>query len=99
MVKHDENKCLRSISRVAKIDFSNKTIQASKSAIIGIHMWGKIDYLTHYFRWHFYWNNSAGTGGYYKSSSDDAKKNYREMKKANKAPKLTDKSKKQSKKK
>lgn len=92
--KHDENKDLRSISRVARIDYSNKTIQASKSAIIGIHMWGKIDYLTHHCGWMFFWNNSAGTGGYVGSSDDSNKKSYREMKKANKVPKLTDKSKK-----
>lgn len=97
--KHDENKDLRSVSRVARINFGDKTIQAAKSATIGIHMWGKIDYLTKYCGWHFYWNNGAGTGGYNISSDDSNKKNYREMKKANKTPKLTDKTKKQSKKK
>ena len=91
---HYENKDLRSISRVARINYGSKTIQASKAAIIGIHMWGKIDYLIHYCGWHFVWNNKAGTGGYIGSSDDSNKKNYREIKKANKAPKLTNKTKK-----
>lgn len=55
--KHDENKDLRSISRIARINYGSKTIQAAKTDIIGIHMWGKIDYLTHYCGWHFVWNN------------------------------------------
>lgn len=96
---HDENKDLRSVSRVAKINYGDKTIQASKSSTIGIHMWGRIDFLTHYCGWHFIWNNGAGVGGYINSSSDSTKKNYRETKKNNKLPKLTDKTKKQSKKK
>ena len=91
---HDENKDLRSISRVARVTYRSKTIQASKAAIIGIHMWGTTDHLIHYCGWHFVWNNKAGTGGYIGSSDDSNKKNYREIKKANKAPKLTNKTKK-----
>lgn len=95
MKKHDENKDLRSVSKVARINYSNKTIQASKTAIIGIHMWGKIDYLTKYCGWYFSWNNSAGIGGYIGSYDDsDKNKTYRELKKANKTPKLSDKTKK-----
>ena len=92
--KHDENKDLRSISRVARIDYGTKTILVSKTAIIGIHMWGKIDYLINHCGWYFLWSNKAGTGGYIGSSDDSSKKNYREMKKASKAPKLTNKTKK-----
>lgn len=91
---YDENKCLRSVSRVARIDYGTNSIQAGKTAIIGIHTWGKIDYLVNYCGWRFYWNNSAGTGGYIGSSDDSyKKKTYREMKKASKAPKLTNKNK------
>ena len=96
-MKHDENKDLRSIAKIAKINLSDKTIQCSKNATIGIHMWGKIDFLTHYCGWHFIWNNSAGVGGY--SYSGDSSTSAREAKKAKKQPKLTDKTKKVSKKK
>ena len=96
-MKHDENKDLRSVSRIAKINLGDKTIKASKNANIGIHMWGKIDFLTKYCGWHFIWNNSAGVGGY--SYSDDSNKSVREAKKAKKEPKLTDKTKKGFKKK
>ena len=92
--KHEENKDLRCFSRVGKINYSDKTLRASKNAIIGIHMWGKIDFLIHYCGWHFVWNNQAGTGGYIGSSDDSNKKTYRELKKASKAPKLTNKTKK-----
>ena len=92
--RHDENKCLRSFKRIGRVDMYDKTLQASKNAVIGIHLWGKIDYLIHYCGWHFVWNNQAGTGGYIGSSDDSNKKNYREMKKASKAPKLTNKTKK-----
>jgi len=61
MAKHDESRDLRSVSRIARVDYSNKSIQASKSATIGIHMWGKLDYLTKYCGWHFFWNNDVGT--------------------------------------
>ena len=63
--RHDENKDLKSFSRVGKINYSDKTLRASKSAIIGIHLWGRIDFLTHYCGWHFIWDNNAGIGGYY----------------------------------
>lgn len=96
MAKHDENKDLKSFSRIGKVDYSNKTLQCSKSATVGIHMWGKIDFLTRYCGWHFVWNNSAGVGGY--TSSDNSTKSAREVKKVKKEPKLTDKTKKTKKK-
>lgn len=93
--KHDENKDLRSFSRIGKVDYPNKTLQCSKNATIGIHLWGKIDFLTKYCGWFFSFNNSAGTGGYV--GNDDSKTN-RELKKAKKEHKLTDKTKKGKKK-
>ena len=95
--KHDENKDLRSISRVARINYGSKTIQAAKTAIIGIHMWGKIDYLTHYCGWHFIWNNNASP--VYTQNSDDSNNNDIVKKKQKKEHKLTDKTKKNTKKK
>lgn len=98
MVKrHDENKCLRSFKRIGRVDMYDKTLQATKNAVIGIHLWGKIDFLTKYCGWHFIWNNSA-TPSYVKSS-DDSNNNDVIKKKQKKEHKLTDKTKKNTKKK
>ena len=95
--KHDENRDLRSVSKIAKITPAQKTIECSKSATIGIHMWGRIDYLTKYCGWVFIWNNSAGTS--YGQFDNADKSTARAKKKAQKEPKLTDKTKKKSNKK
>lgn len=91
MKKHDENKDLRAFARIGRVDYSNQTLQCSKSAIIGIHMWGKIDYLTHYCGWYFVYNNSVGVG--ISNIDSDSKKNNKEAKRASKEHKLTDKTK------
>ena len=90
--KHDENKDLRSVSRVARVDYHDKSIQCAKSAKLGIHMLGKIDFLTKYCGWHFVWNNSAGVS-VIKDDTDNPS-NARAQKKQKKEPKLTDKTKK-----
>lgn len=59
MKKHDENKDLRLLSRVARIDYSGKTIKASKYATIGIRSLGRIDYLCNHCGWTFIWDNSV----------------------------------------
>lgn len=93
--KHDENKDLRLVSRIAKIDYSNKTIQAPKSAIIGIKTWGRIDYLTHYCGWFFIWDNDVHISGRYTTNNDnDNTKRKRDAKKAAKENTLTNKKKK-----
>ena len=46
MNKYDENKVLRSVSRVARIEGNH--IILKPNAIVGIHMWGKLDYLINY---------------------------------------------------
>ena len=46
MNKYDENKVLRSVSRVASVKGNHITLKSD--AIVGIHMWGKLDYLTNY---------------------------------------------------
>lgn len=89
--KHDENKDLRLISRIANIDFANKTIEASKSTIIGNTSWGRIDYLTHYCGWVFVWNNKVKVSPKYIESNSDVNKSKRDAKKAAKETKLTDK--------
>ena len=90
---HDENKDLRLVSRIAKIDYSNKTIQAPKSAIIGNKTWGRIDYLCHYCGWIFIWNNNVAVRNNYSSDDNGAIKRKREAKKAAKENTLTNKKK------
>ena len=46
MNKYDENKVLRSITRVARVEGSHIILKAD--VIVGIHMWGKLDYLVNY---------------------------------------------------
>lgn len=92
--KHDENKDLRLVSRIAKIDNSNKTIQAPKSAIIGNTTWGRIDFLTHYCGWTFIWNNDVHVSGRNSSDNSDAKKRKHEAKKLAKESSLNNKTKK-----
>lgn len=89
---HDENKDLRLISRVAKVDYANKTIEASKTANIGNKSWGRIDYLCHYCGWTFIWNNAVKVR-IYANTDDSPKKKRREDKKQAKATTLTNKKK------
>lgn len=91
---HDENKDLRLISRIARIDYATKTIEASKSTTIGNKSWGRIDYLTHYCGWCFVYNNSVHVAKKQTSSDSDVVKRKREAKKEAKQNKLTDKRKK-----
>ena len=46
MKHYDENKVLRSVSRVARIEGNHVIIKPD--TIVGIHMWGKLDYLVNY---------------------------------------------------
>lgn len=91
--KHDENKDLRLVSRIAKIDYSNKTIQAPKSAIIGNKTWGRIDFLTKYCGWYFIWNNDVQIRISRNSDDNTAAKRKREAKRAAKEQSLTNKKK------
>lgn len=95
--RHDENKCLKSFNRIGRVSIYDKTLQAPKNAVIGIHLWGKIDYLTNYCGWHFIWNNNATPN--YTQNSNDSNNNNIVKKKQKKEYKLTDKTKKNSKKK
>lgn len=49
--RHSEDKAVKSITRVSKVNALAKTLQVSKGAVIGIKTWGKIDFLTHYCGW------------------------------------------------
>ena len=100
MKKHDENKDLKSFSRIGKINYSDKTLRASKHSIIGIRMWGRIDFLTHYCGWIFIWDNTARVGGYYDDEpKTEQVKNLANSRKASKEHSLTDKTKKTNKRK
>ena len=76
--KHDESKDLRSFSRIGSINPVNKTLSARKGAIIGIHMWGKIDYLTHYCGYTFVWDNDVVVPN--ENVTDNVKKHYKKEK-------------------
>jgi hypothetical protein len=90
--RHDESKDLRLVGSKLKVDYADKTIQAPKSAIIGIRTWGRIDYLTHYCGWTFIWNNSVSVRTQ-RPDSDAPTKHKRESKKAAKEQTLTNKKK------
>ena len=94
MKKHDENKDIRLISKIAKIDCVNKTIQTSKSTIIGNRSWGRIDFLTHYCGYTFIWNNSVSINKNIYNTDDSNIKHKRDIKKLAKESTLTNKKKK-----
>ena len=49
--RHNKDNAVKSVARVCKVNVPAKSLQVSKGAIIGIKMWGKIDFLTHYCGW------------------------------------------------
>ena len=63
--RHDENKDLKSVSRIAKLNYGDKTIRVPNKDAVGIHTWGKIDFLVKYCGWHYIYDKSAGVGGYH----------------------------------
>ena len=96
MAKHDENKDVRLVSRIAKVNTVNKSIKAPKGAIIGIRTWGRIDFLTNICGYTFIWDNSAGSGVTANDSDGTSKRN---AKKQKKEYQLTDKTKRNNKRK
>jgi hypothetical protein len=79
---HDENKDIRLVSRIAKVEFYDKTIKAPKSAIIGNKTWGRIDYLVHYCGWTFIWDNSVNVNRNRFVDTDNNTKHKRDAKQA-----------------
>lgn len=53
--KHDESKDLKSIGKVAFINYAAKCITISKQNPLGIRRLGMLDYLTHYCGWRAYY--------------------------------------------
>lgn len=88
--RHDERKCLRSLSKVCRID-GNHIIGNANS--IGIHRWGMIDYLTHYCGYVISLTEKAINPSALRFSDDLAETSVRAAKKARKEPKLTNKKK------
>lgn len=87
MRNHDESNDLKSFAKIGSVRANDKTLRASKSTHIGIKMWGKIDYLTHYCGWIFIYDNDA-KGNSFKSKDDNEDKKPR---KKSKEHKLTNK--------
>ena len=46
MKEYDENKVLRSVARVARVEGNHIILKSD--AVVGIHTWGKLDYLVNY---------------------------------------------------
>lgn len=86
--KHDEKKDLKCVSKVVEINGNH--IIVPTNAVIGIHMWGRIDFLVHYCG--YILNRSKNV----KASNlkiEDATVSAREAKKIKKEHKLTNKKK------
>ena len=88
MKKHDEKKDLKCVSKVAEINGNHIIIPTD--AVIGIHTWGRIDFLVHYCGYII--NRSKNV----KASNlkfEDAEVSAREAKKIKKEHKLSNKKK------
>lgn len=88
MKKHDEKKDLKYVSKVAEINGNHIIIPTN--TVIGIHMWGRIDFLVHYCGYVI--NRSKNV----KASNlkfEDAEVSAREAKKIKKEHKLSNKKK------
>lgn len=86
---HDENKDLRSLSKVAKINMVTKTITIQDRSRIGIKRWGMIDYLTKYKGFSCVYDKSIIISP--NNTDEENKQSKRSIKKAIKSPKLKDK--------
>lgn len=86
--KHDERKDLKCVSRIAKIDGNHIIIPIN--AIIGIHMWGRIDFLVHYCGYVLNRSNNIKASNL---NFEDVEVSAREAKKIKKEHKLSNKKK------
>lgn len=81
--QHDENQDVRILSRRIKVNQGQKAIYVSHSDAIGLRMWGRIDYLVHYCKYHLIWGDSGIiTKANYEDS--DKKEDLRKLKKEHK---------------
>lgn len=86
--KHDERKDLNCVSRVAEIN-GNRIIVPT-DAVIGIHTWGRIDFLIHYCGYILYRAKNVKASNL---NFEDSTIIAREAKKIKKEHKLTNKKK------
>ena len=86
--KHDERKDLKCVSKVAEIN-GNRIIVPT-DAVIGIHTWGRIDFLIHYCGYYLYRAKNVKASNL---NFEDASVSAREAKKIKKEHKLTNKKK------
>lgn len=86
--KYDERKDLKCVSRVAEIN-GNRII-VPIDAVIGIHTWGRIDFLIHYCGYILYRAKNVKASNL---NFEDASVSAREAKKIKKEHKLTNKKK------
>ena len=86
--KHDEKKDLKCVSRVAEINGNHIIIP--KNAVIGIHTWGRIDFLVHYCGYVLNRSNNVKASNL---NFEDAEVSAREAKKIKKEHKLSNKKK------
>ena len=88
MKKHDEKKDLKCVSKVAEINGNRIIIPTD--AVIGIHTWGRIDFLIHYCGYILYRAKNVKASNL---NFEDASVSAREAKKIKKEHKLTNKKK------
>ena len=86
--KHDEKKDLKCVSKVAEINGNHIIIPTN--AVIGIHTWGRIDFLVHYCGYVLNRSNNVKASNL---NFEDATVSAREAKKIKKEHKLTNKKK------
>lgn len=86
--KHDERKDLKCVSRVAEINGNH--IIVPTNAVIGIHTWGRIDFLVHYCGYVLNRSNSVKASNL---KFDEVNASAREAKKIRKEHKLSNKKK------
>ncbi len=84
--KHDERKDLKCVSRVAEINGNH--IIVPLNSVIGIHTWGRIDFLVHYCGYILNRSNKVKASNL---KFEDAEVSAREAKKIKKEHKLANK--------
>ena len=92
MKNHDESKDVRLISRIAKVDTVRKMIVVPVGTTFGLKTLGRLDYLCNHKGYFLTRSNKAVART--ANNASESKKTARDLKKARKEPKLTDKTKK-----
>lgn len=75
--RHQEDIDIRRVQKVAFVNQVNKTISCKKGTNIGIHTWGRIDFLVNHCGYVFVWDN----GSVVQSENISSDKSYKDLKK------------------